>query len=170
MQIRSLICIMVTVLVFTVGIVSFAKAQAPTTIDELRSIIKNASETARKIKNLDDKLTDVNMRGQDLKKRIDDHNANICEYPEGHPEVCDWYVKEGKNLNDEGDALLKEYDECVGDRGMLRTHLQVQLARIRIAPFLDRLTNWQRRVIECSKIQNLDAAVECLNKAWEEHP
>jgi hypothetical protein len=146
----------------------------PMTKDELGFIVTEASTTASAIEVIQVQIADVNNRGKALVERMKIHDAQYppggCTYPEGHPEVCQPWVQAGRDLNTEMKSLISEYNADVGQKGMLKTHFGVLMARLRIAPFLGDLEDWKDSVVFCANRPNEMTAANCLKGVWEHHP
>lgn len=145
-------------------------AQAPTTFSELKAIVRDVARTSKEIEELDDKMADVETRAQDFLERYNRHQNNQCMYRPGHPEECATYATEAKNLDAEARALNAEVKMYEGQTASLRSHMQLQFARIKLAPLFSGLETWTRRVQRCVNLPTDEKAVRCLNDAWEEHP
>lgn len=145
----------------------------PESYDQVKWLMQDAAQTASKINTINKQIEDVSKRGESLAARMRDHNAqwpNGCVYPADNPHACDHWVQEGNQLNTEMQPLKTEYRTLVSNRGYLRSHQAVNLARLRFNAFFERYTSWEKLVVGCAKMQSDEAAQSCLKSAWEIHP
>lgn len=114
----------------------FSAMRVPVTDDDLDAILDKVADTSIELKKVEDKMEKLKPRIIDFKKRRDTHDGNRCTYPEGHPEVCDAYERERKQLDKERDGLKDELDDNVQQQGILKSRMGLLRARIRIMTML----------------------------------
>lgn len=118
----------------TSSIVAAQEAQA--TDADLKVLLDDAVQTARELKKVDEKLEKLKPQAIAWKQKLDQHNANQCTYPEGHPEVCAAYDEEARALTAERDRLRAAFAENDGQRRTLKNRLGILKARLRITAAL----------------------------------
>jgi hypothetical protein len=100
------------------------------------------------------------------------HNDNQCVFPEGEPEVCDWYEAEKKALDERRDGILRTVADLKRRRETLQFRISNDRALIRVARVgkgLQGFEDWVRRVVACAELSDL-AAANCLDGEWQNHP
>jgi len=147
-----------------------ARAQAPTTIGEFKSIVLDSIKTGQALKAVESNIVDVTNRWNDFAGRAQYHQEHPCYYEPGHPEQCAQYDQEAKDLMAEGNRLVQEHDGYVAQRGYITSHFGVQMARLKLAKFFGAFGPWVERVQNCARMQSILAATICLAEAWEVHP
>ncbi len=114
----------------------FSALRIPVTEDDLNAILDKVADTSVELKKLEVKMENLKPRIDDFVKRRDTHDANRCTYPEGHPEDCQGYERERKQLDEERDGLKGELDDNVRQQGILKSRMGLLRARIRITTML----------------------------------
>jgi hypothetical protein len=167
---RGLFAPTFTLLIVLASNATTALAQAPTTAMELMAVVKDVAQTSKQMDQLKEEKAEFEQtKVRDFLARRNRHDANPCTYPKGHHEMCANYDAEKESLDTEGRALEAEEKKYESQESLLKSHLQIQLAKIRLAPLLSGLEAWTRRVQGCSRLPPKSAA-QCLDDAWEEHP
>ncbi|MBX4211286.1 MAG: hypothetical protein KW806_00585 [Candidatus Yanofskybacteria bacterium] len=148
------------------------KPKAPTA-SQGKMIVADAARTAIKLKEVEEKLAEVDEQFTVTQSSIVAHNAvhpsGTCVAPVDNPNVCDGWVAEGGQLNTTMIELAREREKQKFRKAELRGNLNMRLARLRMMVLLDGLTEWEREVVACSKLGK-DADRGCLIAAWEHHP
>ncbi len=146
-----------------------ARAQAPATMEEFKAIVQDSIRTGQAMKVVKSNIADVTVRWNGFMQRVQNHQNNPCYYEPGHPEQCAAYDQEARDLQAEGDRLIKEHDGYVAQMGFYNSHLGVNAARLRLAQFFGTFGPWVERVKGCTKLP-WEPATKCLIDAWEVHP
>ncbi len=174
-----------TVLVFTIislCAISFVFAQEPVTPADFKAILNEAAQTSKELKKVNENEESLKAQVGDWKQRLDEHNANRCEFPPENPGVCAQYEREKQDLDAERDRLKTAVDKNDSYRRMLKSRLGMLKARLRLATMsascgCDGLAPeeasacWSRcfdgadrRLTSCLDIDDLDVFASCLNR------
>lgn len=146
-------------------------AQAAKTMAELQEIVKNALNTAKEIEAVAKSGNRVARQIAENNGEIEKHNANESLIDKQNEAEVEAYNKRSRKLNATRDALNARILQLVGEDSMLRTHIGILMARIRLGIFLgDEVGPWVEEVKSCAAIPDLEKSVGCLNRAWERRP
>lgn len=146
-----------------------ARAQTPMTLAELRVLFIDAWTTAGRIDTLGAKILDASGRGKALAAEFARHNAEPCEYPQGHPELCANYDRERVDLNLRVADLQKEWAGYDNARKTLRSHFATLMTRLREASYQGETESWKDAMLACSNVNGVAEASACLTKAAARH-
>ncbi len=96
------------------------------------------------------------------------HNAETCEYPQGHPELCANYDRESSDLALRSADLQKELKAAETPRAAARVHFEQLMTRLRTASWPESLTVEKDRLIGCTSLNGSKDAEACLVAAQKE--
>jgi hypothetical protein len=160
------------VLVLAIMAAAFASrvgAQKPMTNAELQVVLVDAAKTTARIDTINAKILDASMRGKALAEDFAKHNAEPCEYPQGHPELCANYDRERIDLNLRVADLQKEWNGYDNQRKPLRAHFAELMTRLREASYPGELASWKKAMVTCSNVNGVSEAASCLTVAVARH-
>ena len=163
---RGLICVLVAM-----GLASGAQGQAQSrlTLDGLHALLVDAGTTVARIDTLNGKILAASTRGKALAAEFAQHNAEPCEYPQGHPELCANYDRERVDLNLRVADLQKEWAGYETERKTLRGHFAALMTQLREAKYAGELATWKDAMVACSNVNGVSEAATCLTKAVSRH-
>ena len=149
--------------------VSLALAQSPLTLDSLKALLLDAGTTVSRIDTLNARIYDASARGNEIKADFTKHNAEPCEYPQGHPELCANYDRERVDLNLRVADLQKEWNGYEKERKALRAQFAALMTRLREASYRGETASWKTAMIACSNVNGVTEAATCLTRAVSRH-
>jgi hypothetical protein len=157
------------VVMLTTSVAAVGRAQEPITIAGLRALFVGAWTTSAAIDTLNVRILDVSGRGRALAADFAKHNAEPCEYPQGHPELCANYDRERMDLNLRVADLQKEWRGYEAERKPLRAHFATLMARLRDASYAGAAASWRDAMVACSNVNGVSEAAACLTDAATRH-
>ncbi len=168
---RTRIALFLAVMFAFVAIPNFVpavQAQAPETSAEYRALLDDITATAHKITEAEQGLDALVVRKKAWEEKYTRHEAKKCVWTNSYEE-CRWYDDEAAELNREDTAIRTEGKKLLGEHASLSSHLAVQISSLKIARILVILSEWEQRVVACTKLP-WETATKCLNDEWERHP
>jgi site-specific recombinase len=165
----SKIILRLAVAILSIAAAVGACAQAPQSKSDLDVLVGEAVKTSNEIKKAELGKEALRPKIQDWANRLREHNSRVCTFQEGHSEQCAAYDREKEALEMERDSLRSAWDGYNEQIGSLRSHMGIQLAKIKLAPLLSGFEEWVERVRNCAKLP-AEPAAACLTEAWEVHP
>lgn len=142
-----------------------ARAQSSMTLTELRALFIDAWTTSAQIDTVGVRIVGVSTRGKAVATEFAKHNAEPCEYPQGHPELCANYDRERVDLNLAVAALQKEWNSHEAERRTMRAHFATLMTRIRDAAYPGTMASWKEAMVRCSNVNGVSDAATCLTRA-----
>jgi len=148
-----------------------ALAQAPKSPADLKALIDQSGTLVSEIDDVKKKMGDADRRGMALfeEKRV--HDAQPCQYSEGHPETCAAYDAEARDIDKRSKALLTEFDEYEKALETKTAAFKALLTRISTAKLAKKFKSWlETDITPCTSIEDPSTANACLTTAWQKRP
>ena len=139
-----------------------AQAQVPMTADSLKLVLAAAADISSQVRRRTNQDAAAQQRAQALVQDYAKHNAEPCEYPQGHAELCANYDRERSDLNQRSADLQKELKAIDTPRRALRAQFGVLMTRLRTATYAPALASQKARLIACSNLNGVSEAAGCL--------
>lgn len=131
----------------------------------MRALFIDAWATSAKIDSIGTRIMGVSVRGKALAGEFAKHNAEPCEYPQGHQELCANYDRERMDLNLQVADLKKEWSGYDAEQRVLRAHFATLMTRLRDATYVGAAASWKSAMIACSNVNGVADASACLTRA-----
>jgi hypothetical protein len=152
--------------------IATALLAAPPAISQspIAGIMQQVRDAQREIEEIESEAPELIRRRDANSRRQDIHDAKgVCKYPHGHPEACDWWIREANEIDAEKrtvNALIRGHNERLA---AAHSHLSYALGRMRaLSETYDCLRPFSDAVNRCA---NMDAmsAQSCLATLWAAH-
>jgi len=152
------------------GSATAAPAQAPMTAGELKTLLATAATKSHEIDSLNTVFAGAQLRAQTLIADYAKHNAEPCEYPQGHPELCASYDRERQDLNLRSATLQKEMKAIDAPRRILRIEFADVMTRLRTASYPGALASQKTQLVACANLNGVAESAACLVRAQRRKP
>jgi len=137
-------------------------AQGPLKAVELKGIFDSAARVSHQIDSLNRRFAGTQQRAESLVADYRKHNEEPCEYPQGHPEMCDNYDRERQDLNYRSQELQKEMKAIDTPRRELRGRFAALMTRLRTADYAAELGGQKDQLVACSNANGVAESAACL--------